>query len=52
MDFNEENVTPELEGLFTKILESLGEDPSRQGLVKTPYRAAKAMEFLPTSLRV
>ena len=38
--------TPELADLFTKILENLGEDPSRQGLVRTPRRAAKAMEFL------
>ena len=46
MEINQANVTPELAGLFTKILESLGEDPSRQGLAKTPRRAAKAMEFL------
>ena len=46
MEFKQTNATLELEGLYTKIIENLGEDPSRQGLVKTPHRAAKALEFL------
>jgi len=31
---------------FKKLIESIGENPSREGLVKTPLRAAKAFEFM------
>jgi GTP cyclohydrolase I len=31
---------------YRAVLESLGEDPTREGLVKTPERAAKALQFL------
>lgn len=30
---------------YRELLGSLGEDPDRQGLLKTPERAAKAMLF-------
>ena len=46
MEFKQGASTPELEKFFTNLIENLGEDPSRQGLVKTPSRAAKAMQFL------
>ncbi len=36
----------EFEEAVTKVLELLGEDPSREGLQKTPNRVAKALKFL------
>ncbi|MCJ8340892.1 MAG: GTP cyclohydrolase I FolE [Pseudomonadales bacterium] len=35
-----------MEKAFAKIIESIGEDISRDGLVDTPARAAKAMSYL------
>ncbi len=36
----------ELEEAVTQILKNIGEDPSRQGLVKTPYRVAQMFREL------
>ena len=36
----------EFEEAVSKILQLIGEDPLREGLVKTPQRVAKAFEFL------
>lgn len=35
-----------MEDLYRQIIEQLGEDPNREGLVKTPHRAAEAMRYL------
>ena len=35
-----------MEQSYLKILQEIGEDPTRPGLVDTPARAAKAMQFL------
>ncbi|MBN1649033.1 MAG: GTP cyclohydrolase I FolE [Spirochaetales bacterium] len=35
-----------VESLIRQLLVEIGEDPAREGLVKTPERAAKAWEFL------
>ena len=31
---------------FKSIIEALGEDPKRQGLMSTPERAAKSLQYL------
>jgi GTP cyclohydrolase I len=35
-----------LEQTFRDLLEQLGEDPEREGLLRTPHRVARAMRFL------
>ncbi|WP_291867472.1 GTP cyclohydrolase I FolE [Maribacter sp.] len=44
-DYNQE-ITKEVKDKYTSILGGIGEDVTREGLVKTPERAAKAMMFL------
>ena len=42
----DEALTQELAGHYREILRLLGEDPQREGLLKTPLRVARAMQFL------
>ncbi|MBS3786467.1 MAG: GTP cyclohydrolase I FolE, partial [Gammaproteobacteria bacterium] len=39
-------MNPDLDHHFEQIIRGIGENVDREGLVKTPYRAARAMEYL------
>ncbi len=39
-------MSSKLEELYLNVIEELGEDPTREGLLKTPHRVAEAMEFI------
>ena len=42
----DEECTKSLSSNYKEVIVNLGEDPSREGLLKTPERVAKAMQFL------
>jgi len=42
----DEECTELLSSHYKEVIENIGEDPSREGLLKTPERVAKAMQFL------
>ena len=42
----DEKVTAEIASHVKEILRLLGEDPEREGLIKTPERVAKSMQFM------
>ena len=42
----DEKTTKAIAVHYKEILRLLGEDPEREGLVKTPERVAKALQFL------
>lgn len=41
-----EEITNKISSHYTDILQNIGEDPTREGLLKTPERVAKALQFL------
>ena len=43
--YNQEKID-RISGHYSEILAELGENPSREGLLKTPERVAKALQFL------
>ena len=39
-------MSTQLEGLYSCLLKEIGEDTNREGLLKTPHRAAEAIEYV------
>ncbi|MDA0973025.1 MAG: GTP cyclohydrolase I FolE [Bacteroidetes bacterium] len=44
-DYNDEKVNA-ISSVYGQVLKNIGEDPTREGLVKTPERVAKALQYL------
>jgi GTP cyclohydrolase IA len=42
----DDKVTDSISGVYSGIIKDLGEDPNREGLLQTPTRVAKSMQFL------
>ncbi|XZF12880.1 GTP cyclohydrolase I FolE [Chitinophagaceae bacterium MMS25-I14] len=45
-DYYDEAITNQLMDHYRSAIELLGEDPQREGVIKTPERMAKAMQFI------
>jgi GTP cyclohydrolase I len=42
----DDKITSDLSKHYQEVLKQIGEDPTREGLLKTPERVAKAMQYL------
>ncbi len=42
----DENLTLDIANMYKSIISAIGEDANREGLIKTPERASKAIQFL------